>query len=193
MKNIRGALSEYEREKITERIQRGRRLAVQGGTVLCYRRAPYGYRLEKVGTTFTFVVYETEAKIVRLIFSWWVGERFSLREIVRRLNAMGAPLHEKPLRVNGKREWSHTTVRSILQNETYAGIWHLGKRDRHGKMRPREHWVSAKVATIVSQTDLELAKALLAENATRRAHSTKHDYLMARRVTCGTCNHKMAA
>jgi site-specific DNA recombinase len=193
MKNIRGALSEYEREKITERIVRGRRIAVQSGNVLCYGRAPYGYRVEKEREIFVLTVYESEAKIVRLIFFWWACERLPLNEIVRRLNEMGAPMCEKPLGVKGKREWTSSTVRCILQNETYAGVWHSGKRDRHGKRHPHEHWVSTKVVSIVTRTDFELAKSLLAENVARHAHSTRHEYLMARRVTCGTCNRAMAA
>jgi site-specific DNA recombinase len=193
MKNIRGALSEYEREKITERIVRGRRLAVKGGSILCYGRAAYGYRLNKVEKTYLLMVHEPEAKIVRLIFSWWVFERFSLSEIVRRLNAMGVPMHEKPLGVKGEREWTHTTVRVILKNETYAGTWHFGKRNKHGKKLPREQWVSVQVPAIVSRADFDLAQTLLDENASRRAHCAKHDYLMARRVTCGKCNHLMAA
>lgn len=193
MKNIRGALSEYEREKITERIVRGRRLAVKGGSVLCYGRAPYGYRLTKVDKTYLLIVYEPEAKIVRLVFSWWVLERFPLSEIVRRLNAMGVPLHEKPLGVKGEREWTHTTVRCIVQNETYSGTWHFGKRNRHGKTLPREQWVSVQVPAIVSRADFELSQTLLAENAARRAHCTNHDYLMARRVMCEKCTHPMAA
>src|SRR5262244_2587717 len=42
---IRGAVAEYERTLIAERMRRGRLAKLQAGTLLPYTRAPYGYRL----------------------------------------------------------------------------------------------------------------------------------------------------
>lgn len=193
MKNIRAAFSEYERDKITERNVRGRRLKVKGGSVLCYGRAPYGYRVEKKEGNYILLIHEQEAKIVHLVFQWWVEERLSMHEMVRRLNSMGVPLYQKPVGVKGAHEWTHTTVRCILSNETYAGVWYFGKRDRHGKARPHEQWLSVSVPPILSREEFDLSKRLLDANKERRAHSTKHEHLLARRVKCSRCNVNMAA
>ena len=42
---IRGAVAEYERTLIAERMRRGRLAKLRAGTLLPWTRAPYGYRL----------------------------------------------------------------------------------------------------------------------------------------------------
>ena len=46
MKQIRGAIAEFERAKIRERMRRGRRACVKSGNTLVHGCSPYGYRLE---------------------------------------------------------------------------------------------------------------------------------------------------
>src|SRR6266700_384276 len=43
---IRGAVAEYERSLIAERMRRGRRQKYQAGNLLPWTRAPYGYRVD---------------------------------------------------------------------------------------------------------------------------------------------------
>lgn len=43
---IRGAMAEYERTLITDRMRRGRLAKYQAGTLLPWTRPPYGYRLD---------------------------------------------------------------------------------------------------------------------------------------------------
>jgi len=43
---IRGAVAEYERTLITERMRRGRLAKLRAGTLLPWTRPPYGYRLD---------------------------------------------------------------------------------------------------------------------------------------------------
>jgi DNA invertase Pin-like site-specific DNA recombinase len=47
-KHVKAVLAEYEREKITERVIRGRRQKVKAGNVLMVARPPYGYRVADV-------------------------------------------------------------------------------------------------------------------------------------------------
>ena len=51
---------------------RARRLKVRAGHVETHDRAPYGYHLAEVDGKSTLVIYEPEAKIVRLIFQWYL-------------------------------------------------------------------------------------------------------------------------
>jgi site-specific DNA recombinase len=68
-------VAEYEREKITERMTRGRRLKVQTGECRSAWLPPYGYRLTDVDGKRALVIREAEARIVRLIFVWYtVGD-----------------------------------------------------------------------------------------------------------------------
>lgn len=43
---IRGAVAEYERSLISERMRRGRQIKYQAGTLLPWARAPYGYQVD---------------------------------------------------------------------------------------------------------------------------------------------------
>src|SRR3954452_12339393 len=43
---IRGAVAEYERTLIAERMRRGRQMELRAGCLLPWTRAPYGYRLD---------------------------------------------------------------------------------------------------------------------------------------------------
>jgi len=121
---------------------------------------PYGYRSEwadESGGTYTgsgprpkrrVVVYEPEAQVVRYIFCWFIA-LMSLRDIARRLNAEGVPppgaKRRKLVTRRGVMRWSASTVREILINERYIGLWSFGKttciRNSKGKKRhkPCDH------------------------------------------------------
>ncbi|MEX3944875.1 recombinase family protein [Paraburkholderia sp. BR10937] len=57
---------------------------------------------------------ESEIRIVNLIYSWFIDESLSEREIAARLNAMN-------VRTNFDREWSRSSIREVLTNEKYIG------------------------------------------------------------------------
>ncbi len=125
-KHIRATIAEYEREKINERVVRGRQNKVKAGSVLVYQRPPYGYQVVEEDGKWKLVVHESEAQIVRLIFKWYAngdenGNVMSLAEITRRLSAMAIPTRGDKKRWNKKRgcgEWPKTTVHRMLKNET---------------------------------------------------------------------------
>ncbi|MEM5404857.1 recombinase family protein [Paraburkholderia unamae] len=57
---------------------------------------------------------ESEIRIVNLIYSWFIDESLSEREIAARLNAMN-------VRTSFDREWSRSSIREVLTNEKYIG------------------------------------------------------------------------
>jgi len=69
---IRGAVAEYERTLITERMRRGRLRKLEAGLMLPWTRAPFGYRVDPdhprdpAGVR----IEEAEAAIVREMFAW---------------------------------------------------------------------------------------------------------------------------
>ena len=112
-----------ERRKIRERSMRGKRAKVKGGKVVGLR-APYGYRhvRDEYGKVVTLEIVEETARIVRLIYQWYVdgdehGARLSDRAIALRLTEMGilAPgerqsgIHRK----RGKTFWNHAMIGNI--------------------------------------------------------------------------------
>jgi site-specific DNA recombinase len=130
---------------------------------------------------------------VRDIFRWYLfGDRdgsgpLSLRGITRRLSEAGAPTYND---ARGKRRkrggWEQSSVRRMLRNETYAGVWRYGKESS-------EDWDSlptVEVPAIVSHEMWEMAQRRLDENRGTRRREPKHQYLLRRRARCG-CGLKM--
>ncbi len=194
MKHVRASVAEFEREKIRERMLRGRALKVRGGSVLVYQRPPYGYRVtQEANGRFTLTVYEAEARIVRLMYQWYArgdkGKPISLRGIAKRLTEMRVPtatdttpqLHtNKKL---GACHWAMPIVRRILGSETYCGIWHFNKT-AHGKPAALDQHIAVDVPAIVDRETYELARERFHDNKHNATREGRHEYLLARRLKC---------
>src|SRR3990172_11622662 len=70
---IRGAVAEYERNLIAERMRRGRQAKLRAGSLLPWTRAPYGYILdpERPRDPGRVRIDPVKANIVRQIFAWY--------------------------------------------------------------------------------------------------------------------------
>lgn len=125
LENIKAVIAEFERVKINERTSRGRQQKVKSGNGLVHGRPPYGYRQQEQNGKSQLIIHEAEARIVRLIFNWYVlGEENSppprSRAITRRLHETDVPAPRH--RAVSTKGWSSTSVQHILRNETYAGV-----------------------------------------------------------------------
>ncbi len=203
-KHIRATIAEFEREKIAERMSRGRRQKVKAGSVLVAGRPPYGYDVAEVDGKTTLVINQKEARIINLIFTWYVegdekGRVMTINDIVHRLGEMGIPTRgdqrpEQHWKKRGRGQWHRGTVHRMLTNETYCGVWHYGKRRRNGGgwvFNDSSDQLPVSVPPIVSADIWEAVQVRLAENTTRRP-PRRYQYLMSGRVTCGECGLKMA-
>jgi site-specific DNA recombinase len=195
-KHVKAAIAEYEREKIKERMARGKRLKAKAGHVLAHGRAPYGYKLTEVDGKQMLAAYESEAAIVREIFHWYAyGDEehgpLSMRAIAKKLTKMRVPTQfDMTPRYSKKRmgpgEWCISTVAVILSNETYVGTWHYGKDGN-----PSEKWIPVTVPALVDGDTWEAAQERRRLNREMAKRNTKHQYLMGRRLTCGLCGNKV--
>lgn len=148
-KNIKAVIAEYERLKITERMHRGKRLKVKAGNVSVGGRPPYGYAVKEQDGKRVLEIYEPEAQIVRLIYTWYtegdgVNGPMSLSAIARKLSEMKVPTsvdsgrrQQAARKMKGYGEWIRPTVAYMIKNETYTGVWHYGKRNEEKKTEPR--------------------------------------------------------
>jgi site-specific DNA recombinase len=77
---IRGAVAEYERVLITERMRRGRLHRLQAGVLLPWSVPPYGYRLgiERPRDPAGVWIEPTEGVLVQAIFTRYLTPRSSL-------------------------------------------------------------------------------------------------------------------
>jgi len=215
-KQIRASIAEYEKAKIIERMKRGKRGKAQSGYVIVATRPPYGYKKKSEPHKAWLEINEDEARIVKLIFQWYLygdGENgnLSLNAIARRLTQMGILTRGDKFRhvakKRGRGVWQPATVRKILGNETYTGIWHYGKTkmvndgnsrkrtpmDKRGLgkqvSRAREQWISVKVPAIIDLTDFHKVKERIQINIEQSKRNTKNKYLLGRRLRCAKCGY----
>jgi site-specific DNA recombinase len=147
-KHIRATIAEYEREKIMERMIRGRVLKIRAGHVMIHNVPPYGHKvaINEQGKT-TLVGNEDETKIVRIVYDWYVnghnGEQITIIGIAKKLTEMGMPTRYDTMN-NGKGVkkrtwgiWSPPMVAKILKSEVYIGNLHY-RKNKHSK----EEWLA---------------------------------------------------
>src|SRR5215472_10337075 len=114
---IRGAVAEYERTLITERMRRGRHARLRAGTLLPWTTPPFGYRLdpERPRQAAGVRVEPGEAALVAQLFDWYLEPQATICRLARRLTGLGVPAPR------GGPRWNVASVRGILRNPSYAG------------------------------------------------------------------------
>jgi site-specific DNA recombinase len=201
---IRGAVAEYERTLISERMRRGRLRKLRAGTLLPWTRPPYGYRLDPERPRDPAGVHldEAEAAVVRDLFVWFADEGQPLYALQRRLDRLGIASPR------GHQPWSSSALHGVLTNPTYLGqvfahrVRTQPAQRRHSALLPvgcsgsgkaqlvdEAEWIPvAPVPAIVGRAQFDRAQQRLAYNrqmARRNNHA--HPYLLRGLVSCGRC------
>jgi len=201
---IRGAVAEYERSLITDRMRRGRRAKLRSGLLLPWTVAPYGYLLDPEHPRDASKVRldPVKSEIVRQMFSWYTDtqRRCSLYWIAKELSDEGIRTPKGGIR------WNVATIRGILRSPAYAGMAYSGRtrsvpaRRRKSALQPvgpgvgkgaapQGDWIGIPVPEIVSQEVYDAAQQRLDENKRMaRRNNHKHDYLLRGLVSCGQCH-----
>jgi site-specific DNA recombinase len=201
--HIRGAVSEYERSLIAERMRRGRRQKYLAGGLLPWTRAPDGYRVDPARPRDPVGVRlePAEAAVVGELFSSYLQEGKSLKGQTQRLTSLGIP---SPA---GKTRWNQATVRGMLTNPVYTGTVSIGRsrpteaRGRHSALVPigrgrgghtqtgQQEWTAVtQVPAVISQEQFDLVQTKLSHNQQfARRNNTTYPYLLRAMVSCGTC------
>ena len=90
---IRGAVAEYERNLIADRMRRGRQTKLRSGTLLPWTVAPYGYLLdvERPRDPSRVQIDPAKAAFVQQIFGWYTEPEapVSLYQVAKRLSDDG--------------------------------------------------------------------------------------------------------
>ncbi len=200
---IRGAVAEYERTLIAERMRRGRLAKLRAGVLLPWTWAPYGYRLhpDRPRDPGGVTLEPAEAAVVAEIFALYLEPGAGLMQVARALRQR--QIHSP----TGKPVWGLATLRGILRNPAYTGQVYAGRMRFHpphirrsathpigrphdsGTAVPPEQWIPvAAIPAIVTQAQFDLAQSKLSQNqsfATR--NNTAHPYLLRALVSCGHC------
>jgi site-specific DNA recombinase len=197
---IRGAVAEYERTLIAERMRRGRQAKLRAGTLLPWTRPPFGYRLdaERPRDAAAVRVEPGEAVLVTQMFDWYLEPGATVYQLARRLTDLGVATP------TGKPRWNVASVRGILRNPAYTGRALTNRtrvapaRRRKSAMlpagpgvshalRPAEDWIEVPVPQIVSGETFAQVQAKLDANQQSAARNTRHQYLLRALVSCGAC------
>src|SRR5215216_3735983 len=200
---IRGAVAEYERNLIADRMRRGRQAKLRNGQLLPWTRAPYGYILDAECPRDPRRVRldPVKAAIVQQIFAWYSDPQTptSLYMVAKRLSDDHIPTP------TGSPRWNVASIRGILRSSAYIGLAYSGRthmapaRRRKSALQkvgpgasqqpaPPEDWIAIAVPAIVSQETFDLAQARLDQNKQMaRRNNTAHDYLLRALVSCGGC------
>jgi site-specific DNA recombinase len=114
---IRGAVAEYERTLIAERMRRGRLARLRDGMLLPWTYTPYGYRVspDRPRDPRGVTTDPAGAAVVAELFALYREPGTSLTQLARHLDAHGVPTP------SGTPRWSCPTIRGILRNPTYTG------------------------------------------------------------------------
>ncbi len=190
--SLRGAISEFEKAKIGERMMRGKRKKAQGGGIPHYPGGIYGYVFNKVTDCLT--PDPATAPVVQMMFDWFTWEEEAgPQEIARRLGAQGIPAPK-----GGK--WHRATVRRILLQSAYRGTWYVNRWTQDPKavpnkrlpgakqiQRPPEERIAIPVSPIIEADQWEFAQLRLLDARRRWQDRQGIDYLLSGWCTCGLC------
>src|SRR4051794_821008 len=200
---IRGAVAEYERTLIAERMRRGRLAKLRAGLLLPWTYPPYGYRLhpdrprDPRGVTRD----PAEAAVVAELFALYREPGTSLMHLAMHLDARGVPTP------SGAPRWSSPTIRGILRNPSYTGQIYaqrtqyrapthrrsathpIGRPHGTPVLQPADTWLLVgQVPAVVSQAHFDEVQAKLATNRSFASrNNTAHQYLLRALVSCGCC------
>ena len=200
---IRGAVAEYERTLIAERMRRGRQMRIRAGTLLPWTTPPYGYHLHPDHPRDPAKVQldPAEGAMVQDIFARYLTAGGTLLGVAKYLLQLGVRSPQ------GNARWTAASLRGVLTNPVYTGHVYVGRRRARPARRrrsathalgkpahgydftaPTEWTLVATVPRIISQERFEQAQAKLALNQKQAARNNKeHPYLLRALVSCGLC------
>ena len=200
---IRGAVAEYERILITERMRRGQLAKVRAGVLLPWSRTPYGYQChpDRPRDPGGITLEPAAAAVVAEIFAGYLEHGATLLKVIRTLCA------HRICSPTGNPIWRLATVRGILSNPVYTGqvfagrmryrvpsirrsaMLPMGRSHPSGTLLPPEQWIPvATVPAIVTQAQFDQVQSKLAKNRSfARRNNTAHLYLLRALVSCGHC------
>jgi site-specific DNA recombinase len=201
--HIRGAVAEYERTLIAERMRRGRQHKYRAGLLLPWTQPPYGYRSDpdQPRDPRGVRIEEAEGAIVAEVFALYIQPGQSLCSVSTHLKRLNVPTP------TGKERWTTATLRRILSNPAYTGVVYAGRgRVQSSKVRRSplapvgqrgttssptapEQWILVgHIPALVTPELFEQVQAKLATNQQfARRNNRVHDYLLRALVSCGGC------
>ncbi|QOY36498.1 recombinase family protein [Anaerobacillus isosaccharinicus] len=180
---VLGAVAEFERERIRERVFENMYHAATTGKWLT--QSPYGYNLVDKELVFD----EKEAEVVKRVFNLYLEKGLGYYAIAKQLNEEGIPSKYK-------KDWSIRAVKLMLTNPVYKGTFVWNRKDSSKKKRTdkkNDEWIVIDdcLPVIIDKEEWEDAqKRVNAKQIAPRAKTSPH--LLGGILKCGKCGASMS-
>lgn len=195
MIGVRGLMNDYYAKDIGKKIRAGYRQKQKEGLVVI---PPFGYWKDK--NTDEILIIPEAADTVRRIFQLFL-DGMTLMPISRILNQEKRKTPAQlQMELYGKKKpdirqflWSYTSVKNVLQDESYVGVLYNHQDEvRDGKRVrkvPKKEWLRHEdvYPPIISREDWEQAQALLQKQIRKRVKSNTPCHRYAGLLACGDC------
>lgn len=146
-------------------------------------RAPFGYRIERVGKRSKLAVHEDHAAIVRTMYALALNEGLGAQAVALRMNAA-------ELKREGK-AWGKNSVAMILKNPSYMGERLFNQTTKRTQERKSAEEV-VRVAShpaIVSKEDFEKVQTMMKDRTPHEFGGTpKSCFAFTGLLKCGICS-----
>lgn len=167
---IKASIGKIEIDNMKRRMMMGRRAKAKQGK-FPGGRAAYGYRYNP--ETEELEIDESEAEIVKKVFSWYI-EGAGAREITRRLNGEGVPTKD-----NSRQGWNKSLVLSVLGRKAY----HLGETTFGD--------IAVPCPAIIDAETWESAQRIKAQNTVYCRRNLQTTYLLRNLLYCEECGRRL--
>lgn len=183
MLTIMSSIAQEESRSISENVTWGKRKSMADGKVYVARRGFLGYKLDGNGN---IVIDEEEAKIVREIYNLFLNGN-TIRNICLILDSRNISTPKK------NKNWSVSTVKSILTNEKYKGdallqksyaVDFLNKKRRKNTGELPQYYVEGSHPAIISPEIFDLVQT---ELNTRDCARNRRTSIFSSKIICGEC------
>lgn len=201
---LRGAVAEYERTLISDRMRRGRLHRLRQGQT-APTQAPYGYRYVAASREQAshWAVVEAEAEIVRQLFLWYATGDKSLGDLARLLN-------DQAIRSPEAAAWRAPTLGRLLRQPAYKGSAYynrqqsdptaigLPRRSGRGHLRhpryqerPADEWILCPVPPLVTAELWTQVQEQLTMQQRFSQRNSRRPYLLRSLLVCHVCGHTL--
>ena len=170
LESVIEGMAAYYSEQLSQNIKRGQRASAAKAQSTGGNR-PLGYL---TGPDKKFIIDPDNAPTVKLVFDLYAKGK-TISEIVQKLNEQGCrTLKGKP--------FTHNSLRTILKNEKYIGIYTYKDEVR----------LENAIPPIVDTETFYKVQELLKYNQKAAAHkNSKVEYLLTEKLFCGKCGAMM--
>lgn len=182
---IMSSLAQEESRSISENVTWGKKKSMADGKIFLPYKNFLGYKKGQDGLP---QIVEAEADIVRQIYNIYLDGK-TIRNIVRYLTTQGIPTP------GGKKQWSVSTVTSILTNEKYKGDARLqktytadflSKRIEQNEGEIQQYYIENSHPAIINQETFGLVQSEIQKRRSNRRQLNNNSPFAAKLI-CGEC------